>query len=69
VLNDGLWAVGERHIRGKAVTPFLLDYFREHTGGASLRVNLVLVKANARLATKIAVALYPAGAVDIAASG
>jgi pseudouridine-5'-phosphate glycosidase len=57
VVNDGLWAVGERHIQGKAITPFLLDYFREHTGGASLRVNIALVKANARLATQIAAAL------------
>jgi pseudouridine-5'-phosphate glycosidase len=57
VLNDALWAAGERHLKGKAITPFLLDYFREHTGGASLRANLALVKANARLATQIAAAL------------
>src|SRR5437588_6837374 len=40
VLNDGLAAVREQGIRGKAITPFLLDYFRVHTGGASLQVNL-----------------------------
>jgi pseudouridine-5'-phosphate glycosidase len=57
VLNDALWAAGERHIQGKAVTPFLLDYFHQHTGGASLRINMALVKANARLATRIAAAL------------
>jgi pseudouridine-5'-phosphate glycosidase len=57
VLNDGLWAAGEQGIRGKAITPFLLDYFRVHTGGASLQVNLSLVRANARLATRIAAAL------------
>jgi pseudouridine-5'-phosphate glycosidase len=57
VLNDGLAAVNEQHIRGKAITPFLLDYFRVHTGGASLQVNLNLVRANARLATQIAAAL------------
>lgn len=54
VLNDALWHVGEQHLRGKAVTPFLLGYFREHTGGQSLRVNVALVKANARLAAQIA---------------
>jgi pseudouridine-5'-phosphate glycosidase len=57
VLNDGLWAAGEQHIAGKAITPFLLDYFRVHTGGASLRVNQTLVRNNARLATQIAAAL------------
>jgi pseudouridine-5'-phosphate glycosidase len=57
VLNDGLWAAGEQHIRGKGVTPFVLDYLRTQTGGASLQVNLKLVRNNARLATQIAAAL------------
>jgi pseudouridine-5'-phosphate glycosidase len=57
VLNDGLWAAGERHLRGKELTPFLLDYFRVHTEGASLRVNQTLVRNNARLAAQIAAAL------------
>ena len=57
VLNDGLTAVREQRVRGKAITPFLLDYFRQHTAGASLQVNLSLVRANARLATQIAAAL------------
>jgi pseudouridine-5'-phosphate glycosidase len=57
VLNDGLWIAGEQHIRGKAITPFLLEYFHEHTAGASLRVNKTLVRNNVRLATQIAAAL------------
>jgi pseudouridine-5'-phosphate glycosidase len=57
VLEAGLAAVRERGIRGKAITPFLLDYFREQTGGASLAANLKLVRANARLAARIAAAL------------
>jgi pseudouridylate synthase len=57
VLHDGLVAAGEQGIQGKAITPFLLDYFRVQTGGASLQVNLELVRANARLATRIAAAL------------
>jgi len=57
VLNDALWAAGEQHIQGKAITPFVLDFFRTHTGGASLQVNLSLVRANTRLATQIAAAL------------
>lgn len=57
VLAEGLIALQQQGIRGKAITPFLLDYFRVHTGGASLQVNLNLVRANARLATQIAAAL------------
>jgi pseudouridine-5'-phosphate glycosidase len=57
VLADGLAAARDHGVRGKAVTPFLLDYLRVHTAGASLRVNLNLVRANARLATQIAAAL------------
>ena len=57
VLADGLAAAREQGVRGKAVTPFLLDYLRLHTAGASLQVNLNLVRANARLATQIAAAL------------
>lgn len=57
VLNDGLAAVRDQGIRGKAITPFLLDYFRMHTNGVSVAVNLKLVRANTRLATQIAAAL------------
>jgi pseudouridine-5'-phosphate glycosidase len=57
VLDEGLGAARAQSIRGKAVTPFLLDYFRVHTGGASVRVNLNLIRNNARLATQIAAAL------------
>jgi pseudouridine-5'-phosphate glycosidase len=57
VLEAGLAALRERAVRGKAITPFLLDFFREQTGGASLEANLKLVRANARLATRIAAAL------------
>ena len=57
VLAEGLTALQQQGIRGKAITPFLLDYFCVHTDGASLQVNLNLVRANARLATQIAAAL------------
>src|SRR5947209_4636812 len=39
VLAEGLAAIREQRIRGKAITPFLLDFFRTHTAGASLEVN------------------------------
>lgn len=37
-------------MHGKAVIPFLLDYFHRHTAGASLTANVELVLNNARLA-------------------
>jgi pseudouridine-5'-phosphate glycosidase len=57
VLNEALTELRQRDIRGKAITPFLLDFFRTQTEGASLEANLKLVRANARLATHIAAAL------------
>ena len=44
-------------IKGKALTPFLLDSIRTVTGGASLDANIELVYNNARLASAIACAL------------
>ena len=46
-------------MRGKDVTPFLLDYFHTATGGRSLEVNVALVRSNAVLAAGIATALAP----------
>jgi pseudouridine-5'-phosphate glycosidase len=44
-------------VRGKAVTPFLLQRIFELTEGASLKSNIALVENNARLAARIATAL------------
>jgi pseudouridine-5'-phosphate glycosidase len=44
-------------VSGKQMTPFLLERFHRETGGESLRANVSLVLANARLAAEIAVAL------------
>ncbi|RMH49483.1 MAG: pseudouridine-5'-phosphate glycosidase, partial [Alphaproteobacteria bacterium] len=44
-------------IRGKAVTPFLLDRVLAFTEGRSLAANIALVRNNARLAASIAHAL------------
>jgi pseudouridine-5'-phosphate glycosidase len=46
-------------IHGPKVTPFLLQRVNELTGGASLRANLGLLRANARLAGEIAMVLSP----------
>jgi pseudouridine-5'-phosphate glycosidase len=44
-------------IRGKAVTPYLLQRIFELTEGRSLAANIALVRNNARLAARIAQAL------------
>jgi len=46
-----------RGLGGKALTPFLLSRINELTGGASLKANIALVRNNAALAARIAVAL------------
>jgi len=59
-LAGGLAELNANGVHGKAVTPFLLDYFHRQTQGASLTANVQLVLNNARLAAEIAVA-YAAG--------
>jgi pseudouridylate synthase len=54
VLSEGLIAAGAAGVRGKDVTPFLLDYLAEETQGSSLDANVRLVLGNARLAAEIA---------------
>jgi pseudouridine-5'-phosphate glycosidase len=56
VLAEALAAAGREGVRGRDVTPFLLGRFHAETGGESLRANVRLVIANARLAARIAVA-------------
>jgi pseudouridylate synthase len=57
VLASALQAAQTAGVRGKDVTPFLLDHFHRETGGASLAANVALVRANARLAAQVAVQL------------
>jgi len=47
-------------IRGKEVTPFLLQRISELTGGKSMKSNLALLLNNARLAAQIAKSLHAA---------
>jgi pseudouridine-5'-phosphate glycosidase len=54
LLDDALKAAEMRAIRGKEVTPFLLDYIHEHTGRISVAVNLEIVYGNCALAADIA---------------
>ena len=57
LLFNGLAKAKTAGITGKAVTPFLLEYFHTNSNGESLRVNIEIIKANAALAAQIAVAL------------
>ena len=62
VLHDRLVAAGlaelaREGVSGKDVTPRLLEYFHENSGGESLRANVELVLANATLAAEVAVEL------------
>ena len=56
VLAAGLAAAERTGVRGKDVTPFLLDFFHRETHGASIAANIALVLSNARLAAEVAVA-------------
>jgi pseudouridine-5'-phosphate glycosidase len=51
-----------RPIRGRDVTPFLLERLRSLTGGASVRANRALLVHNARVAALLAAELARAGA-------
>jgi pseudouridine-5'-phosphate glycosidase len=56
VLAAALEAAAAGGVTGKDATPFLLDFFHRETGGASLEVNVRLVRRNAALAARIAAA-------------
>ena len=56
LLRDGLRAAQEARVRGKDVTPFLLDFFHRESGGATLTANITIVRRNAELAARVAVA-------------
>ena len=55
---EALREAAEQGIMGKALTPFLLSRIAERTGGLALRANKALLRNNAEIAGKIAVALW-----------
>lgn len=61
-LRSGLAAADAAGIRGKEVTPFLLDWFHTNTDGESLRANIAIILSNARVAARIACARVESGA-------
>ena len=56
VLSEAFLAAEQAGVRGKAVTPFLLGYIVDASGGRSLEVNLDLARNNIRVAGDIATA-------------
>ena len=56
VLSEAFRAAEQAGVRGKAVTPFLLGFIVEASGGRSLDVNLDLARNNIRVAGDIATA-------------
>ena len=57
VITGALAAAEEAGVRGKDVTPFVLDHLHRASEGATLAVNVDLVLRNAELAGQIAAAL------------
>jgi pseudouridylate synthase len=53
-MGEALALAAEQGIRGKAVSPFLLDRIQQVTGGASVEVNLTIARGNIQLAGQIA---------------
>ena len=56
-IDQAISIASSNGIKGKAITPFLLDQIKTLTEGKSLASNIQLVLNNARLGAKIAVAL------------
>jgi pseudouridylate synthase len=56
VIDAALSDADTRGIRGRALTPFLLDRVRAVTGGESVRANVALLRHNASVAAALAVA-------------
>ena len=56
LIEQALAEAAEQGVTGQAVTPFVLSFLHERSGGRTLEVNRELVLANAQLAAEVAVA-------------
>jgi len=59
-IEKALEEADKNNINGASITPYLLQKVNEETKGKSMRVNIALLKNNARVAAKIAAALNSA---------
>jgi pseudouridylate synthase len=57
LIEEGLAEAERQSVRGQAVTPFVLAFLHERSGGKTVEANKRLVVANAGLAGEVAVAL------------
>lgn len=60
-LGTALSEAERQSVRGRSVTPFLLERLRALSGGESVRANLALLTNNARVGAQLARALGPPG--------
>jgi pseudouridine-5'-phosphate glycosidase len=56
LIEEALARAAEQGVAGQDVTPFVLSFLHERSGGATLRANRELVVANAALAAEVAAA-------------
>lgn len=56
LIDEAVAEAGRRGISGQGLTPFVLSFLHERSGGDTLRVNRDLIVANARLAAEVSVA-------------
>jgi pseudouridine-5'-phosphate glycosidase len=56
LIEEALRVARECGIAGRDVTPFVLSFLQERSGGRALEVNRKLIAANAALAARVAVA-------------
>ncbi len=63
IIAQALREADAQGVKGKAVTPFLLARIKDLTGGRSLATNIALVKHNALVGARLAVALHAAAHV------
>jgi pseudouridine-5'-phosphate glycosidase len=63
IIAQALREADQQGVKGKAVTPFLLARIKDLTGGRSLATNIALVKHNALVGARLAVALHAAAHV------
>jgi pseudouridylate synthase len=56
LIEEGLAAAAAQNVTGQPVTPFVLAFLHERSGGRTLEVNRELIVANAGLAARVAAA-------------
>jgi pseudouridine-5'-phosphate glycosidase len=62
ILHEVLALAGEKNVRGKEITPFLLGQMSEKSAGKTLAANIALLENNARIAAQIAASINNASA-------